>query len=190
MDSPGHIPCSVVPSWSDPAPASTLQAWGGPSSPWPCGWDVPIVIFRGLHFAHMILYRIPSTGSWVMVDWDPPISQVIYTCLVQSKNETPLVCRRSLSTRRCFTASVYGNKLEFFTLLLTLLKLYIPFRVTDRFYGQLAHNMLIYCQEIIWMSLNLTKCEDLYFECVYTRNKIYFFQKSILLFAFNLFHFN
>ena len=61
----------------------------------------------------------------VMVNCGTPPFPRLYTCLVQSKNETPLVCRRSLSTRRCFTASVYGNKLEFFTLLLTLLKLYI-----------------------------------------------------------------
>ena len=27
--------------------------------------------------------------------------------------------------------------------------IYIPLRLNDRFYGQLAHNMLIYCQEII-----------------------------------------
>ena len=74
--------------------------------------------------------------------------------------------------------------------LLWTLRCIYPFPGYWPFYGQLAHNMLIYCQEIIFMSLHLTKCEDKYFECIYTRNKIYFFQKSILLFAFNLFHFN
>ena len=43
---------------------------------------------------------------------------------------------------------------------------------------------LIYCKEIILMSLNLTKSEYQYFECVITRNAIYFFPKSILLFCF------
>ena len=36
---------------------------------------------------------------------------------------------------------------------------------------------LEYYQDFIWISLNLTKCGNLYFECVYTRNVTCFFRK-------------
>ena len=62
-------------------------------------------------------------------------------------------------TRMYHTVILYGN----YFLDYDLCKIYdisLSALRTHRYNGELAHNMLIYCQEIILMSLNLTKCED------------------------------
>ena len=40
-------------------------------------------------------------------------------------------------------------------------------------------------REIILMSLDLTKCGNMYFECIHTRNKTFFFPKSRILWLLN-----
>ena len=60
-----------VPSWSDPTPASTLQVWGSP-----------------LSFFVFCTYPIHR----VMVNWDPPISQVIHLPGAIQKGNTSIYC--------------------------------------------------------------------------------------------------
>ena len=58
MDGPGHIPCSVM---VGSGTCLILQVWGSPS------W-YPLLFFV---FCTYPIHR-------VMVNWDPPISQVIH----------------------------------------------------------------------------------------------------------------
>ena len=54
-------------------------------------------------------------------------------------------------------------------------------------------NSLIYCQKLLrnyLNALNLTKSENLYFKCVNIKRISIFFQKSLLLLAFDLFNLN
>ena len=66
--------------------------------------------------------------------------------------------KRSASESSSYKVSAIVQNLYLFSTILC--QRTYPFPGYSPFFGELAHNMLIYCQEIILMSLNLTKCED------------------------------